>query len=85
MLDLINRLPPLVSHRLQACRDEECTSNVIALNSRFAALGLYPGHLLEFAVKLLNRPTDARHLLCPLRQGLSYVVCGDTFRLSPRK
>ena len=81
MLDLINRLPPLVSHRLQPCPDEQRTSNVIALNPRFAALtSLYPGQLLEFAVKLLNRPTDARLFLCGLRRGLSDVVGGDIFR-----
>ncbi len=73
MLDLINRLPLLISKCLQACPDEQCTSNGIALNPCFAALGLYPGHLLEFAVNRLNRPTDARLLLCGLRRGLSDV------------
>ncbi len=48
MLDLINRLPTLVSNRLQSCPDEQRTSNVIALNPCFAALtGFYPGQLLE--------------------------------------
>ncbi len=73
MFDLINRLPTLVSKCLQSCPDEQRTSNGIALNPGFAALGLYPSQLLEFAVKRLNRPTDARLLLCGLRRGLSDV------------
>lgn len=37
MLDLINCLPPLIRKCLQPCPDQQRTSNVIALNPRFAA------------------------------------------------
>jgi hypothetical protein len=72
LLDLINRLTTLVSDGLQSGPYEQSTSNVIALNSGFAALtSLYPSQLLEFTVKLLNLSTDARLLLCSFRGVLS--------------
>jgi hypothetical protein len=40
MLDLINRLPPQIRKCLQACPDEQRTSNGITLNPHFAALTL---------------------------------------------
>ena len=68
MLDLINRLPTLISDRLQTDPHEQRASNVITLNPRFTALtGFYASQLLEFTMKRLNPPSDARLFLYSLR------------------
>jgi hypothetical protein len=67
MLDLVNRLPALVGNGFQPSPHQQRTSNMVALNPGFATLtGFRPCQLLQFAVKLLNLPTDARLLLCSI-------------------
>jgi hypothetical protein len=81
MLDLVNRLSALVGHGFQPSPHQQRTSNMVALNPGFATLtGFRPCQLLQFAVKLLNLPTDARLLLCSIGGGLRSVVGGDKFR-----
>lgn len=54
---------------------------MVALNPCLAALAsFYTSELLEFAVKLLNFPAHAAHLLYDPRVILSQVISHDKFR-----
>jgi len=59
---------------------------MIALNSLFAALTrFHTGQLFAFAVKLLNLPAKAGHLLYGFYSKLRNVVCYDIIRALGRK
>ena len=61
--------------------NEKGTSDMVALNTRFAALTvLEPGKLFDLAVKLLNLPAQAAHLLNGLRGCLSGAVSHNIIR-----
>ena len=60
---------------------QQRTADVIALNTRFAALtALQPGELFSFTVQLLNLPTKATHLLRGWGRILSGIVRHDPIR-----
>ncbi len=75
MFDLINGLLRRVSEALQTHPHEQRAGDVVALNTRFAALAiLKTRQLLGFSMKLLNLPAQGTHLLSTLCRALSKVV-----------
>ena len=66
---------------IQVNPDEKGAGDVVTLNPGFAALAtLNACNLFEFAVKLLNFPSQPTRLLCRLRRFLSMIVGHDPIR-----
>lgn len=81
MLDAIDGLLRLASEVGQTEPDEHGAGDMVALDARLAALVLLDaGGLLEFAVKLLDFPAHAAHLLYGSVRILSQVVGDDPVR-----
>ena len=81
MLDAINGLPGSSGQVSQANPDQHCASDVVALDARLAALVfLNTGELLDLAVKLLDFPAHATHLLCGIQGILRQVVGHNPIR-----
>jgi hypothetical protein len=81
VLDAVDGLLGLTSEVGQAEPDEHGTGDVVALDARLAVLVLLDaGSLLEFAVKLLDLPAHAAHLLYGMVRILSQVVGDDPIR-----
>ena len=75
MLDAIEGLSGCACDVGQAKPDQHGAGNMVALNARLAALVfLNASQLLEFAVKLLNFPAHATHLLRGIQRILSQIV-----------
>ena len=85
MFHLIESPSGFDGDRFEPNPDQQGTADMIALNTRFAALAaLQPGKLLAFTVQLLNLPTKATRLLCGLGRNLSRVVGHDPVRAVSR-
>ena len=81
VLDAISGLSSFSSQVGEANRDQHGTGDVVALNIRFSTfVFLDTGPLLDFAVKLLDFPAPATHLLCRMQEILSKVVGHDPIR-----
>src|SRR5258708_18852504 len=81
MLELINGLRSLCRHMLETNPNEDGTSNMITDNARETTLTTFQtGQLFGLAVKLLNLPAQAAHLLCSLGVILSQVVSHNIIR-----
>lgn len=81
MLDAVDGLLGLPCDVGQAQPDEHGTGDMVSLDARLAALVfLDAGDLLEFAVKLLDLPAHATHLLYGSVRILSQVVGDDPIR-----
>ena len=81
MLEVINGLFCFIGNLLQTYPNQNSTSNVISNNSGFAALATFQtSQLFGLAMKLLDFPTKATHLLYGLRVVLRHVVRHDIVR-----
>lgn len=81
MFDAIDGLLSLARNIGQANPYQHGASNVIALDTRFSTLVSFDaGQLFDFAVKLLNFPAHATHLLCGIQRILRQVVGDDPVR-----
>ncbi len=70
-----------MSQLIEPDPNQKRTANVIALNASFATLaGFQTGHLLAFAVQLLNLPSEVTRLLCVLRSDFSLLVSDNEVR-----
>ncbi len=86
VLDLIDGLPRFDRDLLESYPDQDGTPDVIAHDARFAALTAFQtSDLFGLAMKLLNLPTPAVHLLNRRRLGLSRVVGHDVVRALGRQ
>ena len=86
LFDLIDRFPHFLGHLFQSYPDQDGIPNVIPHGPGLAALtALDSGYLFGFAVKLLNLPAPAAHLLYRSRRVLSPIVRHDVVRASGRR
>lgn len=86
MFEVINRLLGFIGDLLEADPHQNRTGNVIADNPGFPTLATFQAsQLFGFAVKLLDFPTKATHLLYSLRVVLRHIVCDDIVRALGRK
>ncbi len=81
MLELVEGFTGMRSEFGEPDPDEKSASDVITLDTRFAALTVFKAsELFAFAVQLLDLPAKATHLSCDLSRVLSQVVGHDKFR-----
>ena len=81
MFEVINRLLGFIRNLLQTDPNQNSTRNVISNNSSFATLATFQtSQLLGLAMKLLDFPTKATHLLYGLRVVLRHVVSYNIVR-----
>ncbi len=86
MFEAINGLLGFIRNLLQMYPNQDDAGNMISDNSGFAALTTFQsGQLFGFAVKLLDLPTKATHLLYGLRVVLRHVVGDNIVRALGRK
>ena len=75
MFQAINGLPGFVGNLLETDPHQNGTGDVVSDNSGFTTLTTFqPSQLFGFAMKLLDFPTQAVHLLDSLRVVLRHVV-----------
>lgn len=81
MFDLINGTVRFMSDLFEPDPHQDCTADMVADNSGFPALTTFQtGQWFGFAVKLLNLPAQAAHLLDGSRVVLSEIVGNDVIR-----
>lgn len=81
VLDLVDGSLALSRDLLKSSPHQQRASDMVALDSCFAALALLDaGQLLDFAVILLDLPTKGARLLCVLGRITSQVVGHNQFR-----
>ena len=81
MLDMVNSSFCFNRHLLESNPNQNGTTNVIPDDSGFATLTAFKaGQLLGFAVKLLDFPAEAAHILDDLHVVLRYLVGDDIVR-----
>ena len=86
MFEAINRLLGLIGNLLEPHPNQNGAGNVISNYSGFSALTTFQSsQLLGFAVKLLDLPTKAAHLLYDLRVVLHHVIGHDIVRALRRR
>ena len=86
MLDLIDCTLRFVGNLLEAPPNQDGAADMIADNAGLAALAAFQtGQLLGFAVKLLDLPAEAAHILDDLHVVLRYLVGDDIVRALRRR
>lgn len=80
MLELVEGFTGMRSEFGESDPDEKSASDVVTLDTRFAALTVFKAsELFAFAVQLLDLPAKATHLSCGLGGILSWIVSHDKF------
>src|SRR4030066_2322141 len=86
MFYLINRLLGFMSDLFEANPYQNGTADVVSDNSGFTTLATFgAGQLFGFAVKLLDLPAKAAHILYDLHVVLRHVVGDDIVRALGRQ